>query len=401
MSDASQGDGPGKPRNPWRRFRRWPRWAQIMSWVVLAFIVLVAIGATAGEGAPGTNQVATVTTTTSATTTTSSNGGSTTTSTSAPTTTSTTTSTTSTSTSTTSTTPPAPSTTLAPTTTLAPSPARQSALAALAQLAIKGRAPKTGFSREQFGPAWSDDVNVPDGHNGCDTRNDILRRDLTQVTIKSGSHGCTVLSGTLRDPYTNTVIRFMRGTGTSQAVQIDHVVSLGNAWQTGAQQLSMTVRVDLANDPLNLLAVSRAANEQKGDADAATWLPPNRAYRCPFVARQIAVKLKYHLWVTPPERDAMRRVLGTCPNQTLPVDGAQPSTVRPGPPSPSTPPTSTAPPAPTTSVPPSTPPPTESSKPVTPGAFCSEAGARGRTAKGVPMVCTPDPNGRHNRWRRA
>lgn len=193
----------------------------------------------------------------------------------------------------------------------------KTALAALATLPVKGRAPKSGYSRAQFGPAWTDDVTVAAGHNGCDTRNDILRRDLTAVVIKPGSNGCTVLSGEHYDPYTNLVIHFNRA--DPNVVQIDHVVALGDAWQTGAQQLTLKLRTNFANDPLELLAVSGTANEQKGDADAASWLPPNKAFRCPFVARQVAVKVRYHLWATSAEHDAIARVLATCPSQPLPT----------------------------------------------------------------------------------
>ena len=183
---------------------------------------------------------------------------------------------------------------------------------ALAALPVKGRAPKTGYSRDQFGPAWTDDVTVQGGHNGCDTRNDILRRDLSGVTLKPGSNGCTVLTGTLADPYTGTKIAFTRGVGTSTEVQIDHMVALSNAWQTGAQQLSEAQRVNLANDPRNLQATQGRANEQKSDGDAATWLPSNKSYRCTYVTRQIEVKSAYRLWVTAPEKAAMERVLSTC-----------------------------------------------------------------------------------------
>ena len=131
------------------------------------------------------------------------------------------------------------------------------------------------------------DVTVADGHNGCDTRDDILRRDLTEVVIAAGTYGCTVTSGVLHDPYTNAIISFHRGVTTSAAVQIDHVVALGDAWQIGAQQLTMA-DVPIANDPLELRAVSGPINEQKGDADAASWLPPNQAFRCPYVATQVA-----------------------------------------------------------------------------------------------------------------
>ncbi|MCU1541152.1 MAG: hypothetical protein JWM01_2099 [Arthrobacter sp.] len=179
------------------------------------------------------------------------------------------------------------------------------ALDVLATLPIKGRAPKTGYSRDQFGQAWAD-VD----RNGCDTRNDMLRRDLTALAIKPGTRDCVVLSGLLNDPYTATPINFLRGNSTSTAVQIDHVVALSDAWQKGAQQLSPAQRMSFANDPLNLLAVDGPANQQKSDGDAATWLPPNKSFRCGYVARQISVKSSYSLWVTQAEHDAMARVLG-------------------------------------------------------------------------------------------
>lgn len=163
------------------------------------------------------------------------------------------------------------------------------------------------------------------GHNGCDTRNDVLRRDLTDVVLKPDSNGCAVLTGTLNDPYSGAIVAFVRGRSTSSAVQVDHIVALGNAWVTGAQSLTTAQRVDLANDPLNLITTRRHVNAQKGDGDAATWLPPARSYRCTYVTRQIAVKARYRLWVTPAERDAIVRVLRTCPHQQLPPTGSAPS----------------------------------------------------------------------------
>ncbi len=198
-----------------------------------------------------------------------------------------------------------------PVPSLTPAQAR-AAVATLAALPVKGRAPKTGYDRAAFGPAWSDDVDVDGGHNGCDTRNDVLRRDLTAEALKPGTHGCVVLSGTLADPYTGHLIVFARGLSSSAMVQIDHVVALGDAWVTGAQQLTPTQRRTLANDPLNLLAVDGPTNGVKGDADAASWLPPNKAFRCTYVARQVAVKQRYHLWVTPAEGVQIARVLTGC-----------------------------------------------------------------------------------------
>ncbi|MBM6622066.1 HNH endonuclease [Micrococcaceae bacterium RIT802] len=190
-------------------------------------------------------------------------------------------------------------------------PAAGTVLAQLATLPVKGRAPKTGYERSNFGSGWKD----PD-RNGCDGRNDILRRDLTTVVARPGTQGCVITSGILNDPYTGTFIDFVRGQGTSNAVQIDHVVALSDAWQKGAQQLGDDQRIELANDPLNLLAVDGPTNASKGDGDAATWLPPRKSYRCAYVARQTAVKAKYGLWVTPAERDAIQRVVtAQCPGQ--------------------------------------------------------------------------------------
>jgi hypothetical protein len=187
------------------------------------------------------------------------------------------------------------------------------AVVVLESLSVKGRAPKTGYSREAFGPRWADI-----DYNGCDTRNDMLRRDLVDIVLKPRTRDCVVLEGLLLDPYSGEEIPFIRGEGTSDDVQIDHVVSLSNAWQTGMFQRGPEERRIFANDPLNLLAVWGRLNEQKGDGDAATWLP-RKPYRCEFVARQIAVKAAYSLWLTPPEKQAMSRVLRGCPDQTVPT----------------------------------------------------------------------------------
>jgi hypothetical protein len=189
--------------------------------------------------------------------------------------------------------------------------ASSQALSALASLPIKGRAPKTGYDRDLFASDW-------DYSFGCDTRNKILRRDFSEFAFRTGS-SCIIETGVLQDPYTGTTINFVRGVGTSSEVQIDHVVAVSDAWQKGAQQLSSDQRYAFYNDPLNLLAVSGSANSQKSDSDAASWLPANKAFRCDFVARQIAVKLSYNLWVTQAEYDSIYRVLETCPNQTLPT----------------------------------------------------------------------------------
>jgi hypothetical protein len=198
-----------------------------------------------------------------------------------------------------------------PPTSAAAIPGQQAgtALVALATLPVKGRAAMTGYSREAFGPAWLDA-----NRNGCDERNDILARDLTATTEEN----CRILTGALTDPYTSRDISYVYGDGT--LIDIDHVVALGNAWVSGAWRWDIRRRAALATDPLNLLAVDASANRQKGDGDAATWLPPAKTYRCAYVARQVAVKAKFGLSVTTPERDAIARVLATCPDQVLPAD---------------------------------------------------------------------------------
>ncbi|MBZ4323078.1 HNH endonuclease family protein [Streptomyces huiliensis] len=190
--------------------------------------------------------------------------------------------------------------------------------AALAELPVKKAASKDGYDRKKgFGQAWSDRTGAPGADNGCDTRNDILRRDLKDPKLDGGSK-CTVTSGTLADPYTGKTIRFRRG-AQSSAVQIDHIVALSDAWRTGARKLSQAEREALANDPLNLVAADGPANMGKGDKNAADWLPANQRYACDYVARQIAVKRQYKLWVTPAEHDSMSKVLKTCPARAVPT----------------------------------------------------------------------------------
>jgi hypothetical protein len=186
----------------------------------------------------------------------------------------------------------------------------------LATLPIRPSTGLAGYSRDQFGPAWAD-VN----HNGCDTRNDVLNRDLTGKSWQPNTHNCVVVAGTLADPYSGSMISFAKA--QASVIQIDHVVALGNAWSTGARGWTASRREQFANDPLELLAVSGRLNQAKGDADAAGWLPPNAGFDCTYVARQIDVKAAYGLWVTPPEHQAMATVLARCgeasPAETTPA----------------------------------------------------------------------------------
>jgi hypothetical protein len=186
------------------------------------------------------------------------------------------------------------------------------ALVTLSTLPVKGRASKTHYDRALFGSPWSDDVTVEWGHNGCDTRNDVLRRDLAGPGFKPGRKACIVLSGVLHDPYTGESILYQRGPGTSSRIQIDHIVPLLDAWQKGAQEWDYMTRRNFANDPINLQTTTAAVNDQKGSSDAASWLPPKTSYRCAYATRIVDVKARYGLWITQAEHDALARVLTAC-----------------------------------------------------------------------------------------
>jgi hypothetical protein len=177
--------------------------------------------------------------------------------------------------------------------------------AQLERLAIRTAA-APGYERAAFGPAWAD-VD----RNGCDTRNDVLNRDLEHKQWRNGTRRCVVVSGDLTDPYSGATLHFLKA--DASAVQIDHVVALADAWASGAATWSDARRREFANDPLNLLAVDGRLNQAKGDSDASEWLPPLTSAHCDYAGRQIAVKSKYGLSVTQAEHDTMASVLTRCP----------------------------------------------------------------------------------------
>lgn len=178
----------------------------------------------------------------------------------------------------------------------------ENSLATLDTLAVKGRAPKTGYKRELFANSWQ-------SLGKCSMRNLILKRDLNDVVL---DEECRVLSGSLNDLYSGKTIEFTYGPATSNAIQIDHIVAVSDAWQKGAQSWDSAKRYQFYNDPENLVAVSGEANQQKSDSDASSWLPSNKSFRCDYVARQIQIKAKYGLWVTEAEKQAMKSVLQRC-----------------------------------------------------------------------------------------
>ena len=174
----------------------------------------------------------------------------------------------------------------------------------LEKLEVKGRAPKTGYSREEFYKNWPT-------VDGCNLRQKIIKREFGDTAVLDG---CTVVAGEFDEPYTGEHRIFTEKSQISK-IQIDHVVALSDAWQKGAQYMEKEMRYKIATDPLNLLAVDGPANEQKSDGDAATWLPSNKKFRCQYVARQVSVKYKYGLWVTEAEKTAISNVLTNCPKE--------------------------------------------------------------------------------------
>ncbi len=174
----------------------------------------------------------------------------------------------------------------------------------LEKIEVKGRAPKTGYKREEFYSGWPT-------VDGCSLRQRIIKREFGETAVLDG---CNVVAGEFDEPYTGEHMVFTEKTQIYK-IQIDHVVALSDAWQKGAQYMEKEVRYKIATDPLNLLAVDGPANEQKSDGDAATWLPSNKKFRCQYVARQVSVKYKYGLWVTEAEKEAIGKVLINCPNE--------------------------------------------------------------------------------------
>lgn len=181
---------------------------------------------------------------------------------------------------------------------------------------VPERTRRHDYRRAAFGDAWDDDNDAPGGHNGCDTRDDILNRDLVDVTHVSTKR-CpdAVATGTLRDPYTNATVAFTRGAKIGESVQIDHIVPLAYAWDMGASGWPYATRLRFANDPANLLAVAGRPNQDKGDAQPALWMPPNTAFGCQYAVAYIAVLRGYALRLDQPSADTLRRVAATCPDR--------------------------------------------------------------------------------------
>ncbi|MFJ8233073.1 HNH endonuclease family protein [Streptomyces sp. NPDC094448] len=186
---------------------------------------------------------------------------------------------------------------------------RAAARKLIGSLATKGRGPGTGYEREKFGRAWSDTADgVPLARNGCDTRNDVLRRDGRELRFRDGSD-CVVVAMTLSDPYTGKDIVWKKAKAAE--VQIDHVVPLAYGWRMGAARWTADQRERFANDALNLLAVDGPANQAKRDSGPASWLPPNKAVRCAYAMRFAQVARKYELLVTAPDRNMMLKQCGS------------------------------------------------------------------------------------------
>jgi hypothetical protein len=185
---------------------------------------------------------------------------------------------------------------------------RTAARGLIGKLTTKGRGPKTGYDRDRFGYAWMDTADgVPFARNGCDTRNDLLKRDGESVGFRKGSD-CVVVTMTLHDPYTGRTIHWTKSHAAT--VQIDHVMPLSYDWQMGAAHWTKDRRGEIANDPLNLIPVDGPANSAKGDSGPATWLPPSQNIRCAYSVRFAQFSLKYRLPVTSADKQMMLEQCG-------------------------------------------------------------------------------------------
>jgi Protein of unknown function (DUF1524) len=185
-------------------------------------------------------------------------------------------------------------------------------LAGIAEIPVRLRG--FDYRRDAFGDTWTDDNPAPGGGNGCDTRNDILERDLidkSYVAIKRCP--TAVATGTLNDPYTNAVVAFTRGNQVGASVQIDHIVPLALSWDLGARHWPEDLRLRFANDPANLIAVAGQANQDKGDSEPAQWMPPNRAFWCQYAVQFAAVLRGYRLPVDQPSAAVLRDAASSCP----------------------------------------------------------------------------------------
>jgi hypothetical protein len=209
------------------------------------------------------------------------------------------------------TTPSAPpeSTDLAPP---AGSPLPTDAAAACGRLDALTVTPNRGsasYDRAAFGPDWSSLGSYPRLADGCTARDDVLKRDLTD--LKTGDRNtCIVFSGTLQDPYTGQTLPYSRY--SSSQIEIDHVVALGAAWRSGVRDWDSVPRVRFANDTANLMAVHKPANQDKSSKTPDRWRP-RQADWCAYALRWIGVKSIYGLTVIAAERSALTDMLAACP----------------------------------------------------------------------------------------
>lgn len=187
------------------------------------------------------------------------------------------------------------------------SPTRASIV--LKTLAVRSES-RSGYQRTLFNH-WRD----ADG-DSCDTREEVLIRQ-SQVSAQVGP-GCRVYSGRWTSAYDAVVVT------DPSTLDIDHVVALAEAWDSGASRWSFTTRQAFANDLAftgSLIAVTASSNRSKSDRDPAEWLPGNSAYRCTYVTTWIAVKYRWSLSIDSAEKSALQRQVTACgnPHITLPA----------------------------------------------------------------------------------
>jgi hypothetical protein len=271
-----------------------------------------------------------------------------------------------------------------PTTSVSGAP-KGTVLYALHRLKVRDAASTVdGYERDKFGQKWADI-----DRNGCDQRNDVLRRDMVNLHTVPGTRGCFLAKGTLSlldDSYAATRVKYKRG---NDKVEIDHVVSLADAWGSGAHDWDVDQREEFANDFMNLEVIDSGTDTVKSDLAANDWLPDDDDDQCALVVRQISIKKRYKLSVTPAELQAMDSVLHSpvCDGDSIKPQKAKefkvPKPKPIGEPKPKPKPK----PTPERSTEPEEPSEPSVRRGVHPGAFCSPAGAPGVTSKGTAMVC--------------
>lgn len=157
----------------------------------------------------------------------------------------------------------------------------------------------SGYSRSLF-KHWVDADN-----DGCNTREEVLISESSS-RAQVDAYGCKVIEGNWFSPYDNVA-----HTNPSE-LDIDHMVPLKEAWDSGARNWSSSQRQLFANDlsdPRALIAVTAGQNRSKSDRDPSNWIPPNPQYLCTYLTEWVAIKFRWRLSMDPSEFGRVKNLL--------------------------------------------------------------------------------------------